>query len=157
MSPTGQVQKVEGMNRLMEKMLKSLPQDPAMAAVLEGLKNSFSDEAMRGALARGYTQFPNRPLKPGDTWDNGGTATHPMLGRLTTTSLFTLKAVEANAGDRMARITTNVTFKTDQNAGAGGLLGLKVQLGDSSGEGELVKGSALDIPITREASEGQSP
>lgn len=138
MSPNGQVQKVEGMSRLMEKMFKSLPPDPSMAAMLEGLKSNLSDDGMRSAFAQSYSQFPDQPLKPGDTWDNQSTTTNPMIGRLTTTTVSTLKAVEANAEDRVARIATNLTIKPDQNTLATNPMGLKMQLGDSSGEGELI-------------------
>lgn len=138
MSPNGQVQKVDGMSRIMEKMFKSLPPDPSTAAMFEGLKSSFSDDGMRGAFAQSYSQFPDQPLKPGNTWDNQWTMTNPMIGRLTTTTVSTLKAVEANGDDRVARIATNLTIKPDQKTGATNPMGLQMQLGESSGEGELI-------------------
>jgi len=137
-SPNGQVQKVEGMNRLIEKVFKSVPADPSAAAMLDGLKNNFSDDAIRGVFGQGYSQLPDRPLKPGDTWDGQWTTTNLIVARSTTRTLFTLKAVEANAGAQVARIITNLTTKRDQNTGAINPMGLKMQFGDGSGEGELI-------------------
>jgi len=70
MVPTGQVQKLEGIDRIMEKMFKSVPQEPSIAPMLETLKNNFSENSIRNALVPGFVQLPERPLVPGDTWDS---------------------------------------------------------------------------------------
>jgi hypothetical protein len=137
MSRRGQVMKVEGMNLLMEKMFKTIPPDPNMAPVMEGLKKSFSDDSMRGMFAQGQIQFPDRALKPGDTWEQEQSMTNPIAGRMTTTTIFTLKAIDTS-GSRVARISTTSTIKSDPNAGTTGPMGLKIQLGDGTGEGELM-------------------
>jgi len=136
MSPNGQVQKVEGMNTLMEKVFNTLPADPSVAAMLDGLKDSFSEESTRGALAQGYGQLPDRPLVPGDTWNSRWTATHPVVGRLTTTNVSTLKSVETVGTDSVATVTTNLTMTQDQPAPIGPTR-LTMQSG-SSGESEMI-------------------
>ena len=136
MSPNGQVQSVEGMNTVMEKVFKTLPADPSVAAMLDGLKNSFSEESTRGALAQGYGQLPDRPLAPGDTWNSRWTATHPVVGRLTTTNVSTLKSVETVGADSVATVTTNLAMTQDQPAPIGPS-GLTMQSG-SSGESEMI-------------------
>ena len=70
MAPTGEVQKVEGFAKLAEKMFKNIPQDPATAGMLDGLKANLSDDAMRNMFTQTFAQFPNRPLKSGDTWNS---------------------------------------------------------------------------------------
>jgi uncharacterized protein DUF6263 len=136
MTPNGQIQKVDGIERIREKVLKSLPSDRSTAPVLEALKNNFSEEGIRSALTQASAQFPERPLKPGDTWDRTTTMTNPLLGRQTTTTLFTLKDVETSSGSQVARIATRVTTQSADEPIAG-LPGLKTRLTDSSGEGEL--------------------
>jgi hypothetical protein len=70
-SPTGAVQKIEGMSRLMETVLKNLTSDPTVAAgLIENLKSTFSDDVMQDLSSRGFSPFPDRPLKPGDSWDS---------------------------------------------------------------------------------------
>ncbi len=86
MAPTGEVQKVEGLSKLAEKMFQSLPQDPAMAGILDGLKANLSDEAMRSQLAQVFAQFPDRPLKSGETWTTQVSTPNPMLGGLITSA-----------------------------------------------------------------------
>jgi len=136
-APTGQVQKVDGLDRIVEKMFKSIPTDPSTAAMIETLKSSFNAEWMQNTLTQGSAQFPDRPLTPGDTWDKSATATNPLVGRQTTTTQFTLKDVETSSGSRVARIAMRVTTQPPEEP-TGGLAGLKMRLTDDSGEGDLV-------------------
>jgi Family of unknown function (DUF6263) len=139
MAPTGEVQKVEGLSKLAEKMFQSLPQDPAMAGILDGLKANLSDEAMRSQLAQVFAQFPDRPLKSGETWTTQVSTPNPMLGVLITSATSTLKAVEGEGSNRVAKIATSLTVKQDASKPAGANpMGLTVQMGDGSGDGEQV-------------------
>ena len=81
MAPTGEVQKVEGFAKLAEKMFKSVPQDPAVAGILDGLKANLSDDAMRSMFTQTFAQFPNRPLKSGDTWNTQVSHHQSHVGR----------------------------------------------------------------------------
>lgn len=137
--PTGAVQKVEGFSRLVEKMSTNIPQDRTGSALLSSLKGTFSDEAMLDMMAQGFTQLPDRPLKVGESWNSQITIRNPILGGLTTSIAATLKAVEGSAGDHVARIATQMTIKQDATApAAANALGLSVQMGNSSGEGEIL-------------------
>jgi hypothetical protein len=137
MAPTGEVLKVEGLSALADKVFKTVAQDPAAAGVLDGLKANLSDDAMRSMMSQTFAQFPNRPLKAGETWIGQVSASNPMLGTLVTTVSSTLKAVEGAGGARMARIATSVTIKQDATKPVPtNPMGMTMQLGDSTGDGE---------------------
>jgi hypothetical protein len=108
--PTGVVQKVEGIDRLMEKMLKNIPQTPASAAALNSMKSGFSDEAMKQMFGQGFSQFPDRPLKVGDTWSRDSTLANPMLGQQTTSTTATLTGVDG----QLAKIALKLNVKFDR-------------------------------------------
>jgi len=139
MAPTGEVQRVEGLSKVAEKMFQNVPQDPAMAGILDGLKANLSDEAMRSQFAQIFAQFPNRPIKFGETWTTQVSATNPMLGGLITSLTSTLKAVEGEGSDRVAKIATGLTIKQDATKPAGANpMGMTIQMADGTGDGEHV-------------------
>jgi Family of unknown function (DUF6263) len=136
-APSGQVQKVDGMSRIVEKAAQSANPDPSTASLVETLKSNFSDDQLRNLLTRGSIQFPDRPLRLGDTWDGSVTMTNPVVGDQKTTTVFTLKDVDNSSGSRVATIATRVTT---QNTGEpkAGVAGLKMRVTGSSGEGEMI-------------------
>ena len=139
LSPSGEVQKVDGMSRIMEKVFQNLPQDPAAAAMLNGIRNSFSDDAMRATMSQGFLRFPDRALKIGDTWDSQFTVKNPMIGAITTSVNATLKGFEGSGADQTARIVMKLAMKPDSAAEpATNPMGLAIKMGDGTGEGEMV-------------------
>lgn len=137
MSRQGEIQKVEGMDRLMEKVFKGLPSNPELQAALQGLRSSFSDAGMRAAFAQAYSLFPDRAVKPGDTWERQMTMPVPMVGQMTARTAFTLKALEGSGAEQVAKITMNLTMTSDPGSAPVAPMGMKLELGESSGEGEL--------------------
>jgi len=119
-SPTGVVRKIDGMTRIFEKMMAAQPGGPIPAGALEGLKNSFSDEAMRDMTGRGFAAFPDRPLKPGDAWDEQFTTSVPMFGTVSTARTWTFQGIESRTGAAVARFTATHTIKTDPSKPASG-------------------------------------
>ncbi len=138
MAPSGQVQKVDGMSRIVDKAVQSAPPSPLTASLLESLRSGFSDDQLQNVLTRGSIRFPDRPLRLGDTWDTSATMTNPMTGAETITTVFTLKDVEDNSGRRIAVIATRITFQNTGGPAAAAVTGLKMRVTDSSGEGEMV-------------------
>jgi hypothetical protein len=138
LSPSGEVQKVDGMSGIMEKVFKNLPQDPAAAAMLQGMRNSFSDDAMRATMSQGFLKFPDRALKVGDSWDSQFTVKNPMIGGITTSVNATLKGFEGSGADQVAKIVMKLTMKPDAGAGGTNPMGLEVKMGDGTGEGEMI-------------------
>jgi hypothetical protein len=139
MAPTGEVQKVEGLSKLAEKMFQNLPQDPASAGILDGLKANLSDDAMRGMFAQTFAQFPTKPLKAGDSWSAQVSVGNPMLGGLVTSTTSTLKSVEGEGSNRVATIMTASTIKQDSSKPAqANPMGLTAQMGGGIGDGEQI-------------------
>jgi hypothetical protein len=137
MSRQGEVRKVDGMSRLMEKMFKDLPPNPEVQTMLQGLKNFFSDAGMRAAFSQAYGQFPDRPLKQGETWETQSTVPMPTGGQLFANMAFTLTAFEGSGAAQVAKIRARMNMKPDQASGAFAPMGLKLEFGDSTGEGDL--------------------
>ena len=137
MTRLGRVEKVEGMDRVFDKMFKSLPPDPSLTQMVQSIKSSFSDDALRGIFGQSHAMFPDRPLSSGDSWEDQTTVTNPLTGAQTVTSTFTLQTIEDSAGSRVARIATTLTIKPDPGAAPIAPIGLKMQPGDSSGDGEF--------------------
>lgn len=144
MAPTGEVKKVEGISRLAEKVFKSVAPDPAMAGMLDGIKANMTDDAMRTMFAQSFAQFPDKPVKVGDSWDLQVTASNPMLGTLITSIKATLKSVDADAAGRVARIATTVAVKRDTSKPVPpNPMGMTLNVGEANGEGEQVFDVAL--------------
>ena len=137
MTPRGEVQKIDGMGRIVEKAFGALPQDPAVAGMLNGLKAAFSDESLKSSFAQGFSQFPERSVKPGDTWNTDFTSQNPMMGAVTTSIVTTLKAVEGTGADQVARLATKATMKSDAKSPVTNPMGLAVQMRDGSSEGDV--------------------
>ncbi len=139
MAATGEVQKVEGLSKLTEKMFQNIPQDPAAAGILDGLKANLSDESMRSTFAQTFAQFPNRPLKAGDTWNSQVSVGNPMFGGLITSTTSTLKSVEGEGSNRIATIVTTSAIKQDSSKPAqANPMGLTMQMGNGVGDGEHI-------------------
>jgi hypothetical protein len=139
MAPTGEVQKIEGLSMLVEKMFKNVAQDPAVGGVMEGLKANFTDEAMRSMFMQVFAQFPSRPLKVGDTWNTQVSAPNPMLGGMITSVTSTLKSAEGAAANPVATVATSLTIKQDASKPApANPMGMTMQMGEGTGDGEQI-------------------
>ncbi len=138
LSPTGSIQKLEGFSRIAEKMFSTMPQDAAGVAVASALKATFNDDSMRQMVGQWFWQLSNRTVKVGDTWNTQGTSGIPMFGSFTTSMAATLKAIEGTGAEQVARIATQVTFKLDPAESAKNPMGLSMQIGDNTGEGEIL-------------------
>ena len=137
LAPTGRVEKVDGMSRIMEKVFQTLPQNPGSAAALEAVKGSLSDEAMRGLLGQGFAQFPGKPVRVGDTWNGDLKTSNPMLGGLATSTVFTLNAIEGSGDAQLAKVGIKLSMKQEQPSSAQNPFGLTVQMTEALGQGEL--------------------
>jgi hypothetical protein len=133
-SPRGVVQKVEGLDRLMEKVFKTIPQNPASAAATQAMRNSLSDESMKQILSQGFAQFPDRAVKVGESWSGESTIANPLFGKATTTTTSTLTAVEG----QVAKIAMKLDLKFDPAQAAANPVGMAMKVADSNGEGELL-------------------
>ena len=136
--PTGAVIKVEGMSRIFDKIMKTLPQDPTGAQVFSQLKGTMSDDAMRSMFEQGFATFPDHAVKAGETWTGQFRMSLPIIGTVTTTRTSTLQGVESSNGTSIARIATMFAMRQDAEASPPGPMGMTAKLADSKGEGEIL-------------------
>jgi hypothetical protein len=138
LSPWGTVEKLEGIDRLTEKISKNLPSGPASEMVAGMLNSMLSDEGFREIVGQTFPELPERGVKPGETWSTQRTMKNPMLGDLATASTATLKAIEGSGADQVVRIATATTIRQESGSPATTPFGIKMSLGESTGEGEIV-------------------
>jgi hypothetical protein len=135
LAASGRVEKLEGFTRVLDKMRASLPADPAAAAAFQQLRAGLSDEQMNAMFSQGFPQFPAKPIKPGDTWSTALTIPNPAVGGMITTIDYTLASNDAQT----ARLTGKVKIAKDPKGAAGpGVMGMKTDLGNANGDGEMV-------------------
>lgn len=137
-SPTGTVQKIEGMARLLERVLNAQPQDRVAPDLLEGLRNTFSDDTTRDMLGWGIAPFPDRPLHAGDTWEDRLRATVPMLGATTTSRTWTLQEVASTDGVPVARLAAKLSIRADAAVPQAAFGPVAMQTGEGTGGSELL-------------------
>jgi hypothetical protein len=135
-APDGTVRKVEGASAIVARITSGMPQDPAAAALTQGLKSMLSDDAMRATLEQSFSKLPAGPVKSGDTWNGEISIGNDMIGKINGAVTFTLKALEGPADAALARIAVSMVMK-QVTAPPAGPNDMKVQLGDSRGQGEM--------------------
>ena len=134
MSPTGAIQKTEGMTRIVQKMQQS-PQ--AAAAGLSGLENMLSDDSMKGSFGQSLANLPEKPVKPGDTWKNDLSMPNPF-GTMNIATTYTLKGTESTGGHDFARITSTSAVKATASGKSPFPMPMTMEFGDGTGQGEMV-------------------
>jgi|SoiMethySBSTD1v2_1073268.scaffolds.fasta_scaffold17246_3 hypothetical protein len=134
MSPTGAIQKTEGMTRIVQKMQQS-PQ--AAAAGLSGLENMLSDDSMKGSFGQSLANLPEKPVKTGDTWKSDLSMPNPF-GTMNIATTYTLKGTESTGGHDFARITSTSAVKATASGKSPFPMPMTMEFGDGTGQGEMV-------------------
>jgi hypothetical protein len=132
MAPNGAVQRVDGIQRVLDKILQDAPEERRTAALMQSLKSVLSDEAVRASLEQSFPRMPPQPVKPGDTWTGKIALGSSAIGRISGTQTFTLKSVDGNR----ATIAVALALKQESTPPMGPS-GMTVKLGDAKGEGEI--------------------
>jgi uncharacterized protein DUF6263 len=136
-SPTGAVQKIEGLAPIMEKAQKTLPQSSALGP-LGSIDSFLSEDALKAAYGQGFGQFPATPVKTGDSWKQEITTPNPF-GKMTIAINFSLKGLEAAGGKDLARIGMAATIKAAPSATPPPMpIPMTVQFSDGTGQGEML-------------------
>jgi hypothetical protein len=157
LKPNGDVVKVEGMSKLLEKVTAGLSADMAANPAVASLKSTFSDDGMRRTFAQSFGGFPANPIAAGESWTGTSEVVQPVVGTLSTVRTSTLKATENTGGSAVARIALVLAVKQSAEAPDAGLP-MKVTIGDAKGTGEVMfdvtKGRVqrstveMDMPMT---------
>ena len=168
-SPAGAILKVEGFSQLLERVLNAQPGNRVTPELLEGFRNMFRDDATRDMLAWGVAPFPDRPLHAGDTWQDSGTATVPIVGTSTTRREWTLRDVARTDGRSTAHVAAVFTMEPDPSAPqpALGAMPMPFHLGASSGDSDVLfdlsRGrvqraiTTIVMPVTMSRAAGPEP
>ncbi len=127
-SATGQVLQVSGFDAVLNGMTGN-PNDPGAAAARQQFEQMFSDEAVKQMLAQSTYIYPEKTVKPGDTW----TKTHTSnMGPIAMEINNTYKLESAN--DKTAKVSLNATIVGKTATGNGAIQGMTVDMkGKQSG------------------------
>jgi hypothetical protein len=136
--PTGAVTRVEGMSRIVDKIMNALPPNPAITQTISQLKGMIGDDAMRGMFEQSFVKFPDRAVQAGETWSGQFKMSNPLFGALNSTLTSTLKGVESSNGASIAHITATVAMTQDAEAKPSALPGMSAKFADSKAEGEIL-------------------
>lgn len=136
-APSGRVNTVQGMSRILEKAMKTLPASPATTLAFNQIKGSMSDDVVRGLVEQGFATFSDRQVKAGDTWTSQSELINPILGKVTAARTFTLTSLDSRDGTSVARLAVTIAIKQVEPSTAGPL-GIGAKVGDSESAGEIV-------------------
>ena len=79
MNEKGEVGQVSGISEMMQRILSSV-NVPNADAIIAGMSSSFSEENFKQNIQQSFAVYPDKPVKPGDSWtssmtmNNGGMA-----------------------------------------------------------------------------------
>jgi hypothetical protein len=134
MAPNGAIQRIEGVQKVYEKVAQGLPSDRSAAQMAQTLKSVLSEPAIRAALEQSFPRLPPQPVKPGETWTGQLSLGSDITGRIAGAQTMTLKRLDEPSGT--ATIGVALTLK-QESAPPVGPAGMTMKLGDSRGEGEI--------------------
>jgi hypothetical protein len=107
------------------------------------LGSMFTEESMKGMAE--IATFPEKPLKPGDTWTRTATMKNPVTGDMITETTFRYVGSEVRDGRKLEKIG----METKMRFGEGGKVEMKIT--DQSGEGTLYFDNAAGQFVSSES------
>lgn len=94
MNDSGQVGSVSGIQDMMQRIMSSI-NVPGASSMASGIGSTFNDENFKQNIQQSFGMYPNKPVKPGDTWQNTSEMNNQgMILKLDNT--YTLQSVEGN-------------------------------------------------------------
>jgi hypothetical protein len=132
MAPNGAIQRIDGVAKLVDKVMQDLPSDRSALQIAQGLKSVLSDEAIRASLEQSFPRLPGHDVKPGDTWTAQVALGSPATGRIAGTQTMTLRSVDGGT----ATVDVALGLKQESTPPIGPQ-GMTLKLGDSHGAGSI--------------------
>lgn len=114
MNDQGQVGSITGIRDMMQRALTSV-NGSAAATMAAGMENAFNEENFKQNLQQSFGMYPNKPVKPGDTWtstmsmNNGGM-------QMKMNNNYTLESVSGNIAN--VKVDSKIS-SPDANAAMG--------------------------------------
>ena len=126
-SPRGEVEDLKGYKELMEGVLENNP----FAASFAG---GGSDEAQKLQMNQLFPTLPEKPISPGDKWEEPYEIELPKLGKFNGKTVFTYQGMEKKDGRNLAKITSRseMSFNLDITMDQATVTG-QMSIKDSSG------------------------
>jgi hypothetical protein len=132
MSSNGSIQRIDGVQKVLDKIMRDLPPEQSSSPVARGLRSVLSEPAVRASLEQSFPRLPPQPVKPGDSWNGQISLGAAAVGKVTGTQTLTVKSIDGG----VAIIDVAVTLKQESNPPLGPS-GMTVTLGDARGEGQI--------------------
>jgi len=137
MAPNGAVRRIDGTQRIVDKLMKDLPRDPMAGGMAQNIRQMLSEDALRTSLEQSFSRMPDVPVKPGDTWTAQQSLGADAVGKITGTSTFTLKSIDGTGDAAVAHISVALALKQQEVPASGSSMTMRLGA-NASGEGELV-------------------
>lgn len=132
MTPNGNIEKMEGMARIMEKVQKSTP-----AMGMAGLDSLLTDDSMKGSFGQSFAHLPGTAVKTGETWKHDLVMPNPF-GTMNVATQYSLKGVESTGGKELAQILSTATIKATPGGKPPAMpMPMTIQFSDGTGDGEI--------------------
>lgn len=139
--PDGTVTSVKGSEKILEKVRKSMADQPGAERMLPELDKMFNEEGMKKLVGQGMSNLPGRDTKTGETWQQTMNIELPMMGTVRSTIDYTLAGVEKLSGTSAAKIGIKsvqaLVPPKEGEAPAMPMPGMKMDMKDAVGTGEM--------------------
>lgn len=113
LSPQGEILEVKGYQELLGDVVQQNP----LAAQFAG---GGGDEAAKLGFQQMYVKFPEKPLKPGDTWEETAEVPLRNIGKVESKSIYTYEGADTVGDRKTVRIRVSNDTTVDINIEMGG-------------------------------------
>ena len=107
----GKTIKVEGLDEFFDKLMNN-PDYPKQVA--EMLRGQMTDESMTRSVDVAKDMMPKNPVAVGETWKTEGSSEVPMLGKVKTNLVNTLKEIKTEDSKKIAVILSKSTISSEE-------------------------------------------
>ncbi len=115
-SPMGEVSDVSGVEPVLNDLIERYKDDPNAEAILETLRQGFSDGQMRQQINQTLNVLPPKPVRIGESWERVGELPVPVIGKVRNVETVTLVAVHEIGDSRQAEIRADAVMKPIEQA-----------------------------------------
>ncbi|MHC4606954.1 MAG: DUF6263 family protein [Planctomycetota bacterium] len=125
MAPSGKIVKLEGVDRMVEKMIDTIvKEDPTTDrdSLLKVMEQQFGEQAMMEEMSRNWDIYPKNPVAVGDTWEKKITVSKgfPMI--------LENKYKLASFGDGVAEVEVASVISPNPDPGPSGPVEMKISV-----------------------------
>lgn len=97
MNENGKIGSVTGINDMMQRIMSSI-NVPDAGSVAAGMGGAFNDENFKQNIQQSFGMYPDKPVKPGDTWTNTMDINNQGI-QMKIDNTYTLESVNGNTAN----------------------------------------------------------